>query len=251
MTLGRVRRVNAGRPNILLVFTDQQQAGMMGCAGNRWLKTPAMDSLAVAGMRFELAFCTNPVCLPSRFSMMTGAMPGEASIRENSGYPAGSPGFAVPRGLGRVLREAGYDAAYGGKVHLPDDVHPSRLGFDILTEDERDGLAESCAEFIGRRRDRPFMLAASFINPHDICYMAIRDHGGKGGDERLLDGAEAELAELDRALALPAGVSRDGFLERHCPPAPANFEPQEGEPEGVGISLNQRPFRRNAGPTTG
>ena len=52
------------RPNILFIMTDQQHAGMMSCTGNKWLKTPAMDSLARDGVRFERAYYANPVCVP-------------------------------------------------------------------------------------------------------------------------------------------------------------------------------------------
>ena len=73
------------KPNILFVFTDQQSANMMSCTGNRFLKTPNMDRLAAAGLRFERAYCTNPVCLPSRFSLMTGLYPGEINMYHNDG----------------------------------------------------------------------------------------------------------------------------------------------------------------------
>ena len=43
-------------PNILLIITDQQHAGMMSCTGNRYLRTPAMDRMASLGVRFELAY---------------------------------------------------------------------------------------------------------------------------------------------------------------------------------------------------
>ena len=59
-------------PNILVIITDQQSASMMSCTGNPWLKTPAMDAIASAGMRFTCAYATNPVCVPSRFSLQTG-----------------------------------------------------------------------------------------------------------------------------------------------------------------------------------
>ncbi len=63
------------RPNILFIMTDQQHAGMMSCAGNKWLKTPAMDRLAASGVRFERAYACNPVCVPNRFSLQTAIMP--------------------------------------------------------------------------------------------------------------------------------------------------------------------------------
>ncbi|MHC4557410.1 MAG: sulfatase-like hydrolase/transferase [Planctomycetota bacterium] len=68
-------RHSAEHPNILLIITDQQHAGMTSCAGNRWLKTPAIDALAARSVRFERAYCSNPVCVPSRFSMMTAVLP--------------------------------------------------------------------------------------------------------------------------------------------------------------------------------
>ncbi|MHC4252450.1 MAG: sulfatase-like hydrolase/transferase, partial [Planctomycetota bacterium] len=59
------------RPNILFIMTDQQHAGMMSCTGNTWLKTPALDSLAREGIRFERAYSANPYCVPSRSAMAT------------------------------------------------------------------------------------------------------------------------------------------------------------------------------------
>ena len=54
------------RPNVLLIICDQMHAGMLSCTGNAWVKTPALDALARDGARFERAYCTNPVCVPSR-----------------------------------------------------------------------------------------------------------------------------------------------------------------------------------------
>jgi arylsulfatase A-like enzyme len=71
------------RPNILFIMTDQQHARMMSCSGNKWLKTSAMDSLAREGIRFERAYCANPVCVPSRTSMATGVMPGRLGAFDN------------------------------------------------------------------------------------------------------------------------------------------------------------------------
>ena len=70
-------------PNALFIMTDQQHAGMMSCAGNRWLQTPALDRQAASGMRFELAYSPNPVCVPSRTSMMTGLFPSRLGFESN------------------------------------------------------------------------------------------------------------------------------------------------------------------------
>ena len=222
---------------------------MMGCAGNPYVRTPAMDGIAANGVRFERAYCANPVCLPSRYSMMTGRMPGEAGIRSNhDGVAASVPPEVVSNTMGRLLRDAGYDTAYGGKTHLPPGMSPEETGFEYLTADQRDGLADASAEFIRRERDRPFLLVSSFINPHDICFMAIRDAGGDEvfGIDVSPERQRAELAALDEALQPPEGASEEEFYESVCPPAPANLEPQDPEPEAVANILDQRPFKRNA-----
>lgn len=234
------------RPNILFIFTDQQSAPMMSCAGNRYLHTPAMDSLADQGVRFQRAYCTNPMCTPSRFSLMTGRMASEIALRNNQ--PASIP--SIPRhilqnGLGWLLRKAGYETAYGGKVHLP-KMSPQDLGFEYICEDERDGLADACARFISQKRDDPFFLVASFINPHDICYMAIRDFAETESERRLIETGAAELAALDAALRLPAGVDEDAFFADHCPPLPANYAIQIDEPEAVRLMQARSPFKRKA-----
>jgi len=232
------------KPNVLFIFTDQQHAGMLSCAGNPYVKTPAMDSLAAAGARFERAYCANPVCVPSRFSMMTGVLPSRIGMEDNEGVRLKVPPEVLAHTLGRVFRSAGYETAYGGKVHTPMGV--PAMGFDVLTRDQRAGLADACAEFLRKKHDRPFLLVAAFINPHDICYMAIRDFAEKSRTrEALLNNARPELQALSEALELPAGVSREDFFARVCPPLPANFEIPEGEPEAV-LRADARNFRTYA-----
>ena len=50
----------AKQPNIIYIMTDQQSANAMSCAGNNYLKTPAMDRLASKGVRFTNAYCAMP-----------------------------------------------------------------------------------------------------------------------------------------------------------------------------------------------
>jgi choline-sulfatase len=234
------------RPNIVLIVTDQQSAAMMSCAGNPYLRTPAMDSLAASGVRFERAYCTNPVCVPSRFSLMTGRMPSEIGLRSNdSAHIEAVPDHVRKHGLGWLFRRAGYDVAYGGKVHLP-KMSAEDIGFDTITSDEREALPDVCSEYILRERDKPFLLVASFINPHDICYMAIRDYAKTDHAKRLVGQGKIEIATLDKALQLPEGVGREAFFEQYCPPLPSNFEPQQDEPEAIRKLQAQRPFKKNA-----
>lgn len=234
------------KPNMLLILTDQQHFRMMSCAGNTDLHTPAMDGLAASGVRFDRAYCTNAVCVASRFSLMTGHMPSAIGLLSNNVADAsGIPDAIKNHGLGHLMTAAGYEAAYGGKVHLP-RMSAADVGFKYICRDERDKLADACSAFIRGKHDQPFFLAASFINPHDICYMGIRDFAHNESEKGILRKGAVECATLDRALARPDGVDEDEFFEKHCPPLPPNFEPQKGEPDALGIMLEKRPFRISA-----
>tara|TARA_R110000751_G_C13793604_1_gene482563 strand:+ start:16937 stop:17287 length:351 start_codon:yes stop_codon:yes gene_type:complete len=72
------------KPNFLVIVTDQQNAKMMSCAGNTWLKTPNIDKLAEKGIRFENEYVTNPVCSLSKFSILTGTYPSVINTRHNA-----------------------------------------------------------------------------------------------------------------------------------------------------------------------
>lgn len=231
------------RPNVLVIITDQQSATMMSCAGNKHLKTPAMDSLAAAGVRFERAYPSNPVCLPARFSFFTGRMGSEVGIGLNEDGRKGVPKDMPPQAMGWLFRKAGYQTVYGGKVHLPKGMALEQIGFRRLTGDTRGKLADACAAFLKQAHEKPFLLVASFMNPHDICYMAINDHRRSGG--------QAPLGNLDSRIcegliAEPRKKLKE-FVEKHCPPLPANHAVPRLEPEGITTSyVKRRMFRHYA-----
>ena len=62
----------AQRPNVLLIVVDDLKPAL-GCYGDKSAKTPNIDALAGRGMRFDLAYCNQAVCAPSRFTLMLGA----------------------------------------------------------------------------------------------------------------------------------------------------------------------------------
>ena len=236
-----------GCPNIVFIVTDQQNFRMMSCAGNDDLSTPAMDSLAETGVRYARPYRTNPVCVPSRFSLMTGRYPSAIGMWSNNSRDIPPiPEKFKQQGIGWLLREAGYETVYGGKVHLPKGIKPEEIGFETIEKDERDRLAATTAEYVRADHDRPFFMVASFINPHDICYMAIRDFATSDFDHALLRNGETELAALDAALQRPEGVSDEEFFDSYCPELPPNFQPQEDEPEALRQLLKQRSFRWQA-----
>ena len=142
-------------PNILLIITDQQHAEMMSCAGNKFLNTPAIDSLARDGIRFANAYVTNPVCVPSRISMATGVMAGRLGVL-NNGDKAKVPPEVGNNSLGKLVKRAGYKTFYGGKVHMCRELNPLNAGYDEYFADQREALPGACIDFIERSRDGPF-----------------------------------------------------------------------------------------------
>jgi choline-sulfatase len=225
-------------------MTDQQHAAMMSCTGNKWLKTPALDRLAASGVRFERAYASNPVCVPSRFSLQTGLMPSAVGMGQN-----GDSGRAtvtdvmLQQSLGRFFQKAGYETAYGGKVHLPKKMNDVKnIGYRNLTNDSRQGLADACADFIKGQHAAPFFLFASFINPHDICYMAINDFRRSTGDE-IIENIDSRTCEAVLDSARKTG-DINSFVEDNCPPLTANHQVPQDEPECITQKyVNASPFR--------
>ncbi len=240
-------------PNVIYVFTDQQHAGMMSCTGNPHLQTPAMDSLARTGVRFERAYSANPVCVPSRVAMLTGHFPSRFGMQSNGELGTTKiPDSVLQQSLGSLFRSAGYRTVYGGKTHVPGKIE--QYGFEVLTGDQRQTLADSCVQFLQQKHEQPFLLVASFINPHDICYMAINDFERAGGSG--LKGKAKKAAKKDSptaphqvalaaALQRPAGLSDEEFLAQ-LPPLPANLEPPQGEPDILAGASHGTGFRAHA-----
>ena len=99
--------------NVLFIITDQQRADHLGCAGNPILKTPNLDRLANESVRFTSVFCTNPMCMPNRATILTGLYPNMHGVRSN--------GINLPENVPTIcdsLRNNGYHTISIGKVHL-------------------------------------------------------------------------------------------------------------------------------------
>jgi choline-sulfatase len=229
--IGTVSLAQNKRPNILIIVTDQQNAKMMSSAGNEWLETPNIDKLAAKGMRFEKAYVTNPVCSPSRFSLFTGQFPTAINMRHNgSKIDMAALQKILPDAMGFTFANAGYDTFYGGKLHLPGAKNEiSTYGFETLvSKDERDDLAKKSADFLLKRdSEKPFLIALNFINPHDICYEAIRHFPPQNRPP-----AEVPVPLLE-ATTIPDSISESDFYLKYCPPLPLNFEPTENEPKAI------------------
>ena len=118
------------RPNILVILTDQQRQDSMACYGNDWIETPNLNAISEKSFVFENAYVTQPVCTPSRASIMTGLYPHAVGLhRNNIPLPTDCPTIAE-----RISED--YYCAYFGKWHLGNDMIQQH-GFDkwISVED--------------------------------------------------------------------------------------------------------------------
>src|SRR5579872_1606552 len=104
---------------ILFVTTDQQRYDTLGCNGGTIARTPVVDGLAKAGVRFERAIPQSVVCMPSRSTMLTGQHPSTHGVWMNGvPLPVDAPSVAT------VLHDAGYRTALVGKAHFQPYLDP-------------------------------------------------------------------------------------------------------------------------------
>lgn len=117
------------RRNILIFYTDQQRGDSLGCVGNSLARTPNLDRLAARGLLYTQHYATNPVCMPSRASFITGRYPQAHRLIDN--------GIFLPEGeltMPEVFRRRGYRTAACGKLHFqtykpfPGDTSMESLG---------------------------------------------------------------------------------------------------------------------------
>ena len=128
------------RPNVLLLYTDQQRWDTLGCAGNDLMHTPNLDALAADGVLLKKAFCNNSVCMPNRQSMLSGQYPSALGCSCN-----GIEMRADVPTLATVLKPYGYHTANLGKLHFKNhsdrdhrEPHPL-YGFDTLVVSDEPG----------------------------------------------------------------------------------------------------------------
>jgi arylsulfatase A-like enzyme len=214
------------RPNVLIITTDQQFADAMSCRiGSRYLHTPNLDALVAGSLVFRRAYSANPICMPSRTSMVTGRYPVTTGIETNG--PAALDAARFPS-LGTVFARSGYATAYFGKWHLPYPIQAKDAhGFHEMHADavfknhDRNvdtQTAAEAAQFLATKRSQPFLAWVSFLNPHNIC-------------------------EWARGENLPQGPIGPAPAAESCPPLRANHGPQKNEPDIM--TLMRRSYQSN------
>ncbi len=186
--------MKSSKPNVLVVFTDQQRWDSCGCYGNELNLTPNLDALSNQGTLFERAFTCQPLCGPARASLQTGMYAAATGSFRNS-----KPLQPHLDTLANCFNRAGYETGYIGKWHLS-DMHDKpvpkqmRGGYEywlaadalewtsmptegyvydsdnqpVEIDDYRvDWLTDRAIEFIETPRDdKPFFLFVSFLEPH-------------------------------------------------------------------------------------
>jgi len=142
------------RPNLVLVMTDDQGYGDLGCHGNPVVKTPNIDRFHGESMRFT-DFHVSPTCAPTRCSLMTGRHEFRSGVthtifeRERMALTATT--------VAQVLKSAGYTTGIFGKWHLGDEdpYQPDRRGFDEVFIHGGGGIGQtypgSCGDAPGNK----------------------------------------------------------------------------------------------------
>ena len=191
-----------GRPNILVIMSDEHNASVMGCAGNPIIHTPNLDRLAGDGVVFDACYCPSPLCVPSRLSFTAGKYASRVGAWNND---CELPGPDYPS-LPAALNAAGYESFLCGKMHYaadrrygfkeiggnmngsvktnrgerrdPDDLAPdpgiSERFNEFHTGETSRGMKHDQAvtkgvlDFLKNRKqeDAPFFLLAGYITPH-------------------------------------------------------------------------------------
>lgn len=192
------------KPNVLFIMTDELSAETMSLnLGSKFIKTPNIDYLATHGVRFTNAYCANPLCVPSRSSIFTGRYPHELGIQNNDDTLIDPITFPS---MGTIFKNAGYETGYIGKWHLPydrnkDDTH----GFTYMSNKKGNGtdslLPNYAKYFFELKREKPFLLVMSFLNPHNICQWA---RGDELPDGEIGNPPGADQLPPLRANALPS-----------------------------------------------
>ncbi len=191
---------SARPPNIVLILADDMGFGEPSCYGNTDYETPAMDRLATEGMRFTDFYASSPVCIPTRFALLTGRTPNRDNVHGLQGFWANEEALeALQYPVSRMLRRAGYTTGIVGKWHLgwTKELMPTRRYFDYWrgflagnldyvshinsrgerdwwNGDERDKeqgylthlITRHAVDFIEQRGEQPFFLLVSHAAPH-------------------------------------------------------------------------------------
>lgn len=191
-------------PNLVIIFCDDLGYGDLGCYGSR-IRTPNLDRMAAEGMRFMHHLSANPVCSPSRASLLTGRYPTRVGVPRVL-FPKDATGLPKDElTLAEMLKPLGYKTMCIGKWHLghlpeflptsrgfdeyfgipySNDMKPTPLLHNTETVEEparQDTLTQRYTEhalrFLRQAKDSPFFLYFAHTFPHIPLYASPRFRG--------------------------------------------------------------------------
>ncbi len=202
---------SAEKMNVLFIAADDMNNDL-SAFGNSQVKTPNLERLAKMGVRFDRAYCQQPLCGPSRASLMTGLRPDTLDMHTlKNELREKNPDVVT---LGQLFRQNGYFSARAGKIYHYGN--PSQIGTDANddaeTWDERynpqgiDSLQEDKITRYGKGRQKAGLgISMAWWNP-------------VSKDEEHTDGMVAsKIIELIEAKKDEPFFLAAGFFNPHCP----------------------------------
>lgn len=155
-----------GQPNLLFLYSDEQRFDTLAAYGNSQIRMPNLNRLAERATVFQRAYVTQPVCTPSRSSLLTGLYPhSNGCVANNIPLRPETPCLPemLPSGPG-----AAWDCAHMGKWHLGDEIYPQH-GFPlwISTEDTYHAFYSAGHEEFADRSSYHHWLVRNGIEPED------------------------------------------------------------------------------------
>lgn len=189
------------RPNTLVILVDDLRFDALACTGHPFVKTPNIDRLAREGARLDNAFCTTPLCSPSRASFLSGQYAHQHDVRSNGDSTAISMKLNT---FARMQQKGGYETAYIGKWHMGNDDAP-RPGFDRWVSFKGQGvyanpafnidgkpapqtgymtdlLTRYAVDFVRKPRGKPFSMVLAHKGVHGPFTPADRHRTLYGSD---------------------------------------------------------------------
>ena len=181
-------------PNLLFIITDQQRKDTLAAYGNDQIHVPNLNKLAAESAVFENYYVTQPLCTPSRGSLLTGLYPhSHRSFNNNIPLPESTPTLA------KLLKKNEYVTAYFGKWHLGNEICPQH-GFDYWesTEGYYSGEGYTC--------DRTHSGYADFLIAH-----------GQKPDQKRNEFSRNAANAMPKELSKPAYLAdiSTKFMEQH------------------------------------
>ncbi len=187
--------------NVVMIYCDELRCNALSCYGNPYgIQTPNIDALAKEGVLFEQCYCASPVCVPSRYAMLTSRAPTHTGVLHNE---AAMPYFHLDHDyltFPQVMAKAGYRTASFGKTHIPQTQEPvfevndgrgGEMNLGIKIKDEAQNIMKLPGQFQSilaadypadkpytpelvtkhglewiMKQEEPFFVRFSYLQPH-------------------------------------------------------------------------------------